>query len=116
LALFTLTVQLALSFGHVHFAAASLQSRLAPHAQQLAVQPPLTLAGSPAAPIQHKPDGSADDFCAVCSVMQLAGVPAKVPDLPVPIGSMLLSLDPRVELAFAILPPLSFRARAPPYA
>jgi hypothetical protein len=114
LALFALTVQLALSFGHVHLADASLQSRLAPPALQLAVQPPRTLADSPTAPIQHKPDGLADDFCAVCSVMQLAGVPTMVPDLPVPIGSMRLSLDPKVELAFESLPPLFFRARAPP--
>ena len=113
-ALLALTVQLALSFGHVHFADASLQFGLAPHALQLAVPPPRTLAGSPTAPIQHKPDGLADDLCAVCSVMQLAGVPAMVPDLPVPIGSMRLSLDPRVELAFASLPPFFFRARAPP--
>jgi len=116
LGLFALTVQLALSFGHVHFADASPRSGLAPHALQLAVRPPLTLAVSPTAPIQHKPDGLADDFCAVCSVMQLAGVPAIVPDLPVPIGSMRRSLDPKVELAFASLPLFFFRARARPYA
>jgi len=115
-ALLALTVQLALSFGHVHFDDSSLRSSLAPGALQFAVQAAATLADSPTLPIQHKPDGLADDFCAVCSVMQLAGVPAMVPDLPVPIGSVQISLNPRVEFALASPPTLFFRARAPPYA
>jgi hypothetical protein len=116
LALFALTVQFALSFGHVHFNDTSLRSSLASRALQFAVQPAAALVDSPAAPIQHKPDGLSDDFCAVCSVMQLAGVPAMVPELPVPIGSVHILLNSRVEFAFASSPTLFFRARAPPYA
>jgi hypothetical protein len=115
-ALFALTMQLVLSFGHVHFDGTSLRSGMAPHSLEFAIQPPATLADSPTAPTQHKPNGLADDFCAICSVIQLAGVPTLVPDIPVPIGSIRISLDPRVEFAFAASPPRFFRARAPPYA
>ena len=116
LALFALTVQFALSFGHVHFDDTSLRSSLAPRALQFAVQPAATFVDSPAAPMQHKPDGLADEFCAVCLVMQLAGLPAMVPELPLPIGNLHILLNPRVEVAFASSPTLFFRARAPPYA
>src|SRR6516164_2159650 len=111
-ALFALTMQFALSFGHVHFNDTSLRSSLISYAPQFAIQPAATLMDSPVAPTQHKPDGLADDFCAICSVMQLAGVPAMVPDFPVPIGSIRISLDPRVELIFLSLPARFFRARA----
>ena len=43
-ALFALTVQFALSFGHVHFDDSSLRSSLAPGALQFAVQAAATLA------------------------------------------------------------------------
>ena len=115
-ALFALTVQLVLSFGHVHFAGTSLRPNLAPRALQLAIQPAAARVDSPTIPAQHKPGGLVDDFCAICSVMQLAGVPALVPDFPVPVGSLGISLDPSVEFAFAVSSPRFFRARAPPYA
>ena len=115
-ALFALTVQFALSFGHVHVDGTSPRSSLAPRALQFAMQLAATNVDSSTVPIQHKPDGLADDFCAVCSVTQLAGVPAMVPDLPVPIGSVHISLNPRAEFAFVSSTPLFFRARAPPYA
>ncbi len=115
-ALFALIVQFALSFGHVHFADTSLRSSLAPHALQFAIQAPATLVDSRTAPIQHKPHGLAGDFCAVCSLMQLAGVPAMAPDLSVPIGSVYISLAQEAKFAFASSPPFFFRARAPPYA
>jgi hypothetical protein len=108
-------MQFALSFGHVHFNDTSLRSSSVSHAPKFAIQPAETLVDSPAAPRQHKPDGLADDFCAICSVMQLAGLPGRVLDFQVPIGSIRISLHPRVELAFASLRARFFRARAPPY-
>jgi hypothetical protein len=115
-ALFALTVQFVLSFDHVHFKNASVRSSLAARALQFAVQPTPPPVDFPAAPIRHKPHGSADDFCTICSVMQLASVPAMVPDLPVPIGSVHILLNPIVEFALASPQALSFRARAPPSA
>jgi hypothetical protein len=111
LALLALTVQFALSFGHVHLDDTSLRSGLSPRAVE-----PAAPVDSPTAPIKHKPDGLADDFCAVCSVMQLVGVPAMIPELPVPIGSIHILLNRRLEVAVASSPTLFFRARAPPYA
>jgi hypothetical protein len=115
-ALFALTMQLVLSFGHVHFDGTSLRSGMAPHAPEFAIQSPAALVDSPAAPVRHKPDSLADDFCAVCSVMRLGGVVAAAPDLPAPIGSVIISLDPSAELAFASSWHFFFRARAPPNA
>ena len=113
-ALLALAIQLALSFGHVHFDGVAARSALMPLALRWLI--PAVSADAPAAPAPHNPGGFADDFCAICSVMQLAGVPALVPDFPVPVGSLGISLDPSVEFAFAVSSPRFFRARAPPYA
>jgi hypothetical protein len=123
-ALFALTIQLVLSFGHLHFDGASarsvsaqtvsLRTVLAPLALRWAMQPSATL--PPTAPAQHKPAGLADDFCAICSVMRLAGVPTPTPVLPLPIGSRRILLDVAVELTVAASPHLPFQARAPPQA
>jgi hypothetical protein len=118
-ALFALNIQLVLSFGHLHFdgispRAVSAQTVLAPLALRWAMQPSATL--PPTAPTQHKPAGLTDDFCAICSVMRLAGVPALAPVLPLPIGSRRILLDIAVERALAASPHLFFQARAPPQA
>jgi hypothetical protein len=79
-ALFALALQLVLSFGHVH-------------ADQL-VQPAAASVshvssanGTP--PVPAHPDGLPDDFCAICSLINLAGtvVPSAAPALPVPVLS-----------------------------
>jgi hypothetical protein len=118
LALFALTVQFVLSFGHVHFDGTSLRSNLAPRALQFAIQPAAAQVDSPTIPMQHKPDGLSDEFCAICSVIQQASsvVPVVAPSLPVPTMVGRNSLDASVEIALTASPHPSFRARAPPHA
>ena len=113
-ALLALAIQLALSFGHVHFDGVAARSALMPLALRWLI--PAVSADAPAAPAPHNPGGFADDFCAICSVMRLAGVPATAPALPLPIGGGWISLDLGVELALAASPYFFFRARAPPKA
>ena len=115
-ALFALTIQLVLSFGHLHFDGISPRFTLAPLALRWAVQPPATLLDVPAAPTKHKPASLADDFCAICSVMRFAGVPAAAPVLPLPIRGAGILLDVSVGFVLATSPHLLFRARAPPHA
>jgi hypothetical protein len=111
-ALLALTLQLALSFGHLHFDHVSPPS-LAGLAGQSVILPPATVPDAPTAPAQNKP---AHDFCAICSVTGLAGVAAMVPALPVPIEYNRISFDAFVEFAIATSPNRFFQARAPPNA
>ena len=114
LALFALTIQLVLSFGHLHFDSISPRSRLAPLVLRWVVQPPASLPDVPSAPTKHGPASLADDFCTICSVTQLAGVPVTAPVLPLPIGHKRFLLDSNVELVLVTVPHLFFQARAPP--
>jgi hypothetical protein len=113
-ALFALTVQLVLSFGHVHFAGTDPQSASAPLALRWAFAPPSP--DAPAVPAQPKPIGLADDFCAICSATQLVGVPAATPSLPLPIAVGYIAFDASAEFAAVASPPGLFQARAPPQA
>jgi hypothetical protein len=125
-ALFALTIQLALSFGHVHcdrICAPSAHPRtlsartvLAPHALRWAMQPSASLRDAPAVPARHKPANLADDFCAICSVVRLAGVSAPAPVLPLPADGSRIFFEDGVVLAWAALPRRFFQARAPPEA
>jgi hypothetical protein len=125
-ALFALTIQLVLSFGHVHSGrisgpsvsprAVSAGTVLAPHALRWAMQPSANLRDAPAVPARRKPANLADDFCAICSVMRLAGVPAPAPVLPLPAGGSRIFFEDGVVLAWAALPHRFFQARAPPEA
>ena len=124
LALFALTIQLVLSFGHVHFDGISAQSVspravsartiAAPRALRLAVQPAAKLLDAPAVP--DKPVNLAEDYCAICSVMRLAGLPAVAPVLPLAAEDRRMFLDGSVGFALAASPHLFFQARAPPQA
>jgi hypothetical protein len=121
--LFALTIQLVLSFGHVHFDGISAQSVsprtvsartiAAPRTLRWAVQPAAKLLDAPAVPTQHKPVNLADDYCAICSVMRLPGLPPAAPILPLPTEGI---LDGSVGFAFAASPYLFFHVRAPPQA
>ena len=113
-ALLALAIQLALSFGHLHFDGIAPRSALTPLALRWLI--PAVSADDPATPAPHKPGAMADDFCAICSVMRLAGLPATAPALPLPIGGGWISLELGVELALAASPYFFFRARAPPQA
>jgi len=96
-ALFALAIQLALSFGHVHLGGGDPRS-WGPLVLRWATEPPPALPDAPAVPASHKPAGLADDFCLICSAMQLAYTMA------------------RGDFAIAASPHRPFRARAPPYA
>ena len=109
LALFALTLQLVLTFGHVHLDHAAPLSPVSAIAAA-------TASAHPAAPAV--PDGAADDYCAICALVHLAGTltPAEAPVLPVPVA-----FDrPRPPSAVANLLTASslalYRARAPPTA
>jgi len=122
--LFALALQLALSFGHVHSdristpsvspRAVSARTVLAPHALRWAMRPSATLRDAPAVPARHKPANLADDFCAICSVVRLAGVPAPAPVLPLPADGSRIFFEDGIVLAWAALPHRFFQARAPP--
>ena len=121
LALFALTIQLVLSFGHVHFdgispRAVSARTIAAPRALRWAVQPAAKLRDAPAVPTQHKPVNLAEDYCAICSVMRLAGLPAVASALPLATEGRTMFLDGSVGFALAASPHLFFQARAPPQA
>jgi hypothetical protein len=101
LALFALTIQLALSFGHFHAIAAHAAPAIESAQQQL-----------PAPDSGHHPD----DLCAICVVSALVGtaMAAAPPSLPLPQAADL----PRQTTDTASLqlhtPRAAFRSRAPP--
>jgi hypothetical protein len=80
------------------------------------MQPSANLRDVPAVPARHKPANLADDFCAICSVVRLAGVPAPAPVLPLPAAGSRIFFEDGVVLAWAVLPRRFFQARAPPEA
>lgn len=118
-ALFALAAQLTLSFGHVHgispgWAGAAIKGR-----QALQSQPVLPdQASVPARPSQPDPYGAADDFCAICALIHLAGTMAPAAALVLPLPAVFrpvpfaVSIDPEI----AAVVPLSFQARGPPIA
>ena len=70
LALFALTCQFVLSFGHVHL------NRFADQANNWAIAAAagkVTLADLPTSPRQKNPSGLGEDFCAICASINLAG-------------------------------------------
>jgi hypothetical protein len=115
-ALFALTLQLTLSFGHVHVAGfgATKSTLLA----AWTTQPSAPSADAPAAPTKQAPNGLAHDQCAICSLIQLAAaaVPSAAPALPLPLVTSQVRLGTSVEFVLAALPHFSFSARAPPQA
>jgi hypothetical protein len=112
LALFALACQFALSFGHIHIGKSG-----AGLAAQVAAQATGPAADAPSPP-QKKPVGFADDFCAVCANISLAGA------LILPILAYILAPDvltrpsgwpsaAREPASFGRRP---FSARGPPHA
>jgi hypothetical protein len=106
LALIALTLQLVLTFGHVHAQAPSTGLAL------------LSNAVAPGGSGSHDPGdrGLADSDCPTCALIQLVGTstPAVAPTLPLPAVSGFITLRPHAELASAIAPHFRPRARAPP--
>jgi hypothetical protein len=67
-----------------------------------------------AVPTQHHPATLVDDFCAICTVMQLVGVGVEPPALALPDAIHQMKLDARAEFASAAVRNPFFDARAPP--
>jgi hypothetical protein len=108
-ALFALTVQLALSFGHVHVQGGG---RTGPASLAALAAP----TGS--APISPADPNGASDHCDICALIQLASTasPSAAPSLPLPlvVTSVRFTADPDIDLAASR--PRSFQARGPPLA
>jgi Protein of unknown function (DUF2946) len=108
IALFALAVQLVLTFGHVHLNGVGGYSSIR-----------IEAAAGPVAPAGHEGPKAADDYCAACALIHLAGtlMPTAVAALPLPLVFGQLR-RPHVALRFALpaSPPASFAARAPPFA
>ena len=112
LALFALTCQFVLSFGHVHL------NRFASNWAVAAVAGKVTLADLPTSPRQKNPTGLGEDFCAICANMNLAGalvaptVPTLLPEI---------SFYKELHWSFAAtqaesIDHIHFNARGPPVA
>lgn len=114
LALFALACQLALSFGHVHLDGA----RGSAHASVVASVPAAIDATAALDPAGKDKPALADDYCAVCALIHLAGalVPAEVPALPLPIFSGRLPLAAAIDFDLTQPRRARFQARAPPIA
>jgi hypothetical protein len=102
LALFTLCLQLALSFGHVHRGGIVLVS-----------------AGAAVAVAAHDPlpaDGTVGDICAVCALIQLvnSSVPGTAPLFGLPTVTPSSRVDAAIENQATAPGRGIFRARAPP--
>jgi hypothetical protein len=111
LALFALACQLVLSFGHVH--AGQFVSSAAAAASQSATA---SADKGPTAPAH--PEGLADEFCAICSLINLAGslMPSTAPALHVPMAVGLTSSEYAVTPALTVSSRTQIQARAPPFA
>jgi hypothetical protein len=105
-----MTLQLVLSFGHLHLerlasgsAVASVVASKAPSSEQN--------------PAQH-PANEADDYCAICANIHLASS-SFVPDaplLPVPFASRTVEHFTYFTFIFLSPPRAAFQSRAPPLA
>jgi len=106
LALFALTLQLALSFGHVHFDRFASGLVTAADAKAPASQP---------SPQQH-PASDADDYCAICATIHLASSSflPDAPQLPVPLVSQPIEHFDYVAFVFIAPQRTAFQSRAPP--
>jgi Protein of unknown function (DUF2946) len=115
LALFALTVQFALSFGHLHVpgSAKGMPSLLSLAIAQSSTDAPNDPA-KPAKPVKQ----IAHDQCAICASIELAGslIPAAAPSLLLPADLSNSRLGTSTDVAIAASPSLSFQARAPPQA
>jgi len=106
LALLALTVQLGLSFGHVH---------VGEHRGEAV---PVLAAGAtgPASSSAPAPADDPDDYCAICASIYLAAnsfVP-QAPQLPVPLLSRAIEHFDRLPAAFVLPQRTPFQSRAPP--
>jgi hypothetical protein len=114
LALFALSVQLALSFGHIH-----LDRGAAPgHSSVLLRVHGLPAANTVSQPARDEAPGLADDYCAVCALIHLAGtiVGSEPPVLPLPAAFDRAPSAVVVEFGLTGQHRAPFASRAPPTA
>jgi hypothetical protein len=106
LGLAALTLQLILSFGHIHLGSIRGGSTTALNTQ---------LPTSPPSPVQH-PTNEVDDYCAICATIHLASFLPHAPLLPVPFASG--TIEHFGNFAFIFVSPqrAAFQSRAPPLA
>ena len=109
LALCALTLQLVLTFGHIHLDRAAPLSPISAIVAAASSNDPAT----PAAP-----DNAADDYCAICALVHLAGslTPAEAPALPVPIAFDRPTPPSAVSIRLTASKFTLLQARAPPIA
>ena len=115
LALFALAFQLALSFGHVHL---DRGVRGFGHPPVVASVPAAIDATAALDPAGKDKPALADDYCAICALIHLAGalVPAEVPSLPLPLFLGRLPLAAAIDFDLTQPRRARFQARAPPIA
>jgi DUF2946 family protein len=105
-----MTLQLALSFGHLHLEKLASSSAIASVAASKA-------ASSQQNPAQH-PANEAEDFCAICATIHLASS-SFLPDaplLPVPFASRTIEHFGYFNFVFISPQRAAFQSRAPPLA
>jgi hypothetical protein len=114
LALLALSLQLVLSFGHLHLD--DLVSPSVASMHEAAAGPATDTSPNPSAPM-HKP-GGAGDVCAVCALIQLANalVPSSAPALVLPTELRPLRWRAGLDFSSVLSAQSLFRARAPPFA
>jgi hypothetical protein len=115
-ALLTLALQFSLTFTHVHAPAIGRTSPIAALAAGLTSDAVAADAAAlpdsqPAKPLKQR-HSTTDDFCAICSLIQLAASPS----LPIPLVATPIRIAIGRERTFAASPPPLFQARAPPIA
>jgi hypothetical protein len=119
-ALLALAIQLALSFGHIHFGNGHPRSGSVPIAlawtQSWTIQPPSATPDRSTAPVRRERASLADDFCAICAATQLASSPAPVTAGPLPTVVSEILPDPSGDFIVAASAHRPFAARAPPHA
>jgi hypothetical protein len=104
-ALFALAVQLVLTFGHVHLNAPAGYAAATSEAST----------GTPASPATHKSD-IADEYCALCALVQLAGalLLSGTAALPLPFVVVQVQVGAAPQSVAANPAAAAFSARAPP--
>jgi hypothetical protein len=123
LALFALTCQFVLSFGHIHlnrFAGQASNWAMAVAAEKAVALAPgkISLADLPTSPRQKNPSGLGEDFCAICASINLAGA-LLAPTAPTLLPE--ISFYKELHWSFAAtqaqsIDHIHFNARGPPVA
>jgi hypothetical protein len=113
LALFTLAVQIVLSFGHIHHE--DIFGPVRPGASAASVALAADHSSSPPA---DQPSKHPDDTCAICATISLLSnsFVAAAPQLPLPVVSYAVKYTDRVVVAAIATRRAPFQSRAPPSA